>query len=132
MNIDIDIAENNLKEAATLLNTVLADEYLLYTKTRNAHWNIQGNNFNELPKVFESQYDLLDVIIDDTAERVRSLGHFALGSLKDFLTVARLSKQNDDFTDQNHIIQTLLEDHESVIRFLRKDIKNFSDEYKDL
>jgi starvation-inducible DNA-binding protein len=131
MKPNIDISDNNLKEVATLLNTLLADEYLLYTKTRNAHWNIQGKNFNELHKFFESQYDFLDIIIDDTAERVRSVGHYALGSLKDFLKVARLSEQNDDFSDQDHIIQTLLVDHESIIRSLNKDIIIVTD-YKDL
>jgi starvation-inducible DNA-binding protein len=131
MKPNIDISDNNLKEVATLLNTLLADEYLLYTKTRNAHWNIQGKNFNELHKFFESQYDLLDIIIDNTAERVRSVGHYALGSLKDFLKVARLSEQNDDFSDQDHIIQTLLVDHESIIRSLNKDIIIVTD-YKDL
>jgi starvation-inducible DNA-binding protein len=78
--------------------------------------------FIEMHKLFESQYEALDIIIDDTAERVRALGHFALGSLKNFLEVARLSEQNDDFTDQDHILNTLLEDHESIIRTLRRDI----------
>jgi starvation-inducible DNA-binding protein len=132
MKSNIDISDKKLKEVSTLLNTLLADEYLLYTKTRNAHWNIQGKNFNELHKFFESQYDSLDVFIDDIAERVRTLGHFALGSLKDFLKVARLSEQNEDFTDQDHIIQTLLEDHEALIRSLRKDITIVSDDNKDL
>jgi starvation-inducible DNA-binding protein len=132
MNPEIEISKENLKQSATLLNTMLADEYLLYTKTRNAHWNIQGNNFIEMHKLFESQYDALDVIIDDTAERVRALGHFALGSMKNFLAVARLSEQNDNFNNQNHILQSLLEDHEAVIRTMRRDITIISDEYKDL
>jgi starvation-inducible DNA-binding protein len=132
MKLNIEVSAENLKEVAILLNTLLSDEYLLYTKTRNAHWNIQGKNFNELHKFFESQYDVLDTIIDDTAERIRALGHFALGSLKDFLAVTRLSEQNDDFTDQDHIIQTLLEDHESIIRSLRKGITLVADECKDL
>jgi starvation-inducible DNA-binding protein len=132
MKPDIEISPENLKEAATLLNTMLADEYLLYTKTRNAHWNIQGKNFIEMHKLFESQYDALDIIIDDTAERVRALGHFALGSFKNFLNVTRLSEQNDDFTDQDHILRTLLEDHESIIRTLRRDITIIADQYKDL
>lgn len=132
MKPSIEISNENLKEVTTLLNTLLADEYLLYTKTRNAHWNVQGENFNELHKFFESQYDSLDIIIDDTAERVRALGHFALGSLKNFLKVARLIEQNDDFGDENHIIQTLLKDHESIIRSLRKDITIIADEFKDL
>ena len=132
MKPDIEISPENLKESATLLNTMLADEYLLYTKTRNAHWNIQGKNFIEMHKLFESQYDALDIIIDDTAERVRALGHFALGSFKNFLNVTRLSEQNDDFTDQDHILRTLLEDHESIIRTLRRDITIIADQYKDL
>jgi starvation-inducible DNA-binding protein len=132
MKPEIEISIENLKGSATLLNTMLADEYLLYTKTRNAHWNIQGKNFLEMHKLFESQYEALDIIIDDTAERVRALGHFALGSLKNFLDVARLSEQNDDFTDQDHILNTLLEDHESIIRTLRRDITAVSDQYKDL
>ena len=41
MKPNIEISIENLKEAATLLNTLLADEYLLYTKTHSAHWNIQ-------------------------------------------------------------------------------------------
>ena len=132
MKPNIDISDNNLKQVAARLNTLLADEYVLYTKTRKAHWNIQGKNFNEMHKFFESQYDVLDVIIDDTAERVRELGHFELGSLKEFLKVSRLSEQNENLSDQNLIIKKLLEDHESIIRSIRKDITVIAEEYKDL
>ena len=130
MKPNIEISSDNLHEIATLLNTLLADEYLLYTKTRNAHWNIQGSNFIEMHKFFENQYDQLDIIIDDVAERIRALGHFALGSLKDFLAIARLSEQNDDFTDQKHIVETLLEDHESIIRSIRKEIEKVGVDYR--
>ena len=43
-----------------------------------------------------------------------------------------MSEQNDDFSDQDHIIQTLLVDHESIIRSLCKDIITISAEYKDI
>lgn len=132
MKPNIEIAANHLKGVALLLNTVLADEYVLYTKTRNAHWNIQGQNFIELHKFFESQYDALDIIIDDVAERVRALGHFALGSLKDFTEITRLSDHNQDFTDQNHIIQTLLDDHEATIRSLRNDVALIAEKHSDV
>jgi starvation-inducible DNA-binding protein len=131
MTPNIEIDENHLKEGELLLNTLLADEYVLYTKTRNAHWNIQGQNFIELHKFFENQYQTLNIIIDDVAKRVRALGHFALGSLKDFIAVTRLNENNRDFTDQNHIIQSLLENHESLIRSLRKDITATA-EHRDL
>jgi starvation-inducible DNA-binding protein len=132
MKPNIEIADNHLKEVAILLNTLLADEYVLYTKTRKAHWNVQGPNFIALHKFFESQYELLDVIIDDVAERIRALGHFALASLTDFTAVARVSDHNQDFSDQKNIIDTLLEDHEITIRSLRKDIVVTADEYRDL
>ncbi len=132
MKPNIEIAEHNTKDVAFLLNTLLADEYLLFTKTRNAHWNIQGQNFSELHKFFESQYAALDIIIDDVGERVRALGHFALGSLKDFIAVARLSEHNDDFSVPNHIIQTLLEDHEALVRSLRREIPVIADKHHDL
>lgn len=132
MKPTIDIAENHLKEIALQLNTLLADEYVLYTKTRNAHWNVQGPNFMELHKLFQIQYELIDGTIDDVAERVRSLGHFALGSMKDFMAVARLSEHNHEFSDELHILKTLLEDHESIIRILRKEIPGVSDAQKDI
>ncbi len=131
MNTNIEISNENLKKVATLLNNLLADEFLLYTKTLNAHWNVQGKNFMELHKLFESQYIPLAGFIDSIAERIRSLGHFALGSLKNFLQVTRLSEQNDNFNNQDHIIQSLLLDHESVIRSLRKEITIVGEEIKD-
>jgi starvation-inducible DNA-binding protein len=132
MKPNIDISETNIKAVALSLNTLLADEYILYTKTRNAHWNIQGVNFIELHKFFESQYDAMDIMIDDIAERVRAVGHFAVGTLKDFISLTRLSEHNHDFSDPKHIIQTLLDDHESVIRSLRKEISAASDLHRDL
>ncbi|MBK7497839.1 MAG: DNA starvation/stationary phase protection protein [Ignavibacteriales bacterium] len=132
MKPNIEISEINLKASALLLNTLLADEYLLYTKTRSAHWNVQGQNFIEMHNFFETQYDSLEVIIDNVAERVRALGHFALGSLKDFIDITRLIEHNNDFTDNKNILQTLLEDHESIVRFLRKDISLSDEKHRDL
>lgn len=131
MKPNIEIAENHLLEVATLLNTLLADEYVLYTKTRNAHWNVEGADFMALHKFFEAQYEALNVFVDDVAERVRTLGHFALGSLKDFIAVARLSEHNEDFSTPDHIIQTLLGDHEALIRTLRENIERTGGEHKD-
>lgn len=129
---NIEISDANLKESATLLNTLLADEFVLYTKTRNAHWNIQGSGFYELHKFFEDQYDELAGMIDEVAERVRQLGHFAIGTLKDFIAITRMSESNYEFSNQQQIVRTLLEDHETIIRILRRDAGQVSDKYKDM
>lgn len=131
MKPNIEISEKNLKEVSTILNNLVADEYVLYTKTRNAHWNIEGPGFMELHKFFETQYDALDLIIDEVAERVRSLGHYSLGSLKDFLSITNLTEEHNDFSRQKQVIQSLLNDHETIIRSLRKNITVVTENCKD-
>lgn len=132
MKPTLGIPDKDIEEIVTILNTLLADEYVLYTKTRNAHWNINGPNFFELHKFFETQYEVIDVMIDEIAERVRSLGHFALGSLKDFLSVTHMEVEKHDFSNPEQIIQTLVNDHEIIIRIIRNEIAPISDKYRDL
>lgn len=83
MRTDIGISDKNRESVVKLLNNLLADEYLLYTKMRNFHWNVKGMYFHDLHKFFESQYEVLDEIVDETAERARSLGGEAAGTMKE-------------------------------------------------
>jgi len=130
MKPNIEISDKNRQNVADILNTLLSDEYILYTQTRNAHWNIIGGNFSELHKFFESQYEILDEIIDDVAERVRSIGHYSLGSLKDFLRMARIA-ENKALSKEKDAIQTLLAGHETIIQALRKEIQHVTEKYMD-
>ena len=130
MKPDIGITEKNLQAVANELQKVLADEFVLYTKTRNYHWNVEGGSFIELHKLYEGQYEQLDEIMDDVAERIRQLGHYAEAQLKDFVQLTRLGEEGYT-TDQKKQLQNLLADHESIIRNLRKNIDVFTDKYKD-
>ncbi len=132
MKPNIGIADKNLKNVATLLNELVADEYVLYTKTRRYHWNVQGMYFNDLHKFFEGQYQQLDEIVDGTAERIRQLGHFALGTMNSFLKVTRLLETSEDKLDAKGMLQNLLADHETIIRLLRENIGKCNDDYKDV
>ena len=130
MKANIGLSDKNSKEIAGVLNKILADEYLLYTKTRNYHWNIEGSNFTEMHLFYESQYTTIDEAIDEVAERVRQIGHYAQGRLKDFIKQSQLVEQEYS-TDQKTQIQNLLDDHEAIIRFLRLHIDVFTSKYKD-
>jgi len=115
----------------TFLNLLLADEFVLYTKTRTAHWNVDGANYFELHVFLENQYNALDEIIDDTAEQIRSLGHFALGSLKDFLSLAQMSFRKDNFSNSGEIFETLRTDNKAIISMIQHEINPISDVFKD-
>jgi starvation-inducible DNA-binding protein len=131
MKPNIDISDKNRQEVADILNVLLADEYVLYTKTRNAHWNIVGSNFMELHKFFEGQYEAIDETIDSVAERIRTLGHYSLGTLKDFLKLTHLS-ENVALSNEKDALKALLEGHEVIIQNIRKDIITINDKHKDL
>ena len=70
-----NLTEAQQKSAVNILTRALADEYVLYTKTRNYHWNVTGPRFHDLHKLFESQYEILDEKIDELAEFIRYFGH---------------------------------------------------------
>lgn len=130
MKTNIGLSDKNSKEVASVLNKILANEYLLYTKTRNYHWNIEGSNFMEMHLFYESQYNTIDELIDEIAERVRQIGHYAQGRLKDFIKQSQLVEQ-EYTSDQKSQLKNLLDDHETIIRFLRLHIDVFTDKYKD-
>ena len=130
MEPKIGIQDEQRWRVVEILNTALSDEFVLYTVTRNFHWNVGGPQFSELHEFFDEQYQQLNTVVDDVAERVRSLGGRALGTLHDFLQHARL-KEHHELSDPSEMIAALLSDHETVIRALRGDVELCSDEYGD-
>lgn len=132
MTPGIGISDDNLFRTAQVLNSLLADEFLLYLKTRNAHWNVEGPDFYNKHKFFEEQYEQLDNIMDDVAERVRKLGHYAPATLKDYLQLTRLTEQSREDNSGTGFIKELLADHESVIIFLRERITFVANGLKDV
>jgi starvation-inducible DNA-binding protein len=131
MEAKIGIEQKLLGKGAYELSRILANEFLLYTKTRNAHWNVEGPDFYSAHKFFEDQYELLDEVMDDVAERIRSLGHYAPATLKEYLKLTKLSEQSREENTKTGFIKELLSDHEAVIIHLRENIKIFMDEFHD-
>jgi starvation-inducible DNA-binding protein len=131
MNTNIGIADKNRKAVAVELAKLLADEFVLYTKTRNAHWNIEGEDFHSMHLFFESQYEQLDETMDNVAERIRQLGHYAPATLKEFLELTHLTEKMGEKNNSRGFIKELLADHEGIIIFLRENVNRFADDFKD-
>jgi len=131
MGTIIGINAENRQAVANELIRLLADEFILYTKTRNAHWNVEGVDFHSMHLFFESQYEQLDEIMDGVAERIRQLGHFAPATVKSFLELTHLTEKVADKNDSLTFIKELLEDHESIIEFIRGNVEPFASKYHD-
>lgn len=132
MEINIGIIEKNRKLVADELSKILADEFVLFTKTKNAHWNVEGIDFYDKHKFFEEQADQLDGFTDSVAERIRTLGHYAPASLKSYLELTQLAEPKQSKYDSQSFIKELLSDNETVINSLRKNINIFANDYEDL
>lgn len=124
------ISAKNREQAAKELNELLADEMTLYIKTLKFHWNIEGEGFHALHIFLEEQYNSLQKMIDEVAERVRKIGHFASGSMKQFISDKSLSENEDDRITPDMLTE-LAHDHDAIIRNVREMISRFEDDYED-
>ncbi len=131
MKPKIGISEKNLNNSIALLAIVLSDEMTLYMKTRKFHWNVSGESFMELHKLFQSQYTELEETIDEVAERINKLGGKTIGTMKEFAALTRLKEAPGKYPSQKEMMQELLHDHETIIIELRKDIDICTDKNKD-
>jgi starvation-inducible DNA-binding protein len=128
---NIGITDSNRQAVALALSKILADEYVLYTKTKNAHWNVEGIDFHAKHIFFEGQFGQLDEIVDNVAERIRSIGHYTPATLQSFLSLTHLTEASRSNNDSKGFITELLNDHESMIIHLRENINRFANEYGD-
>jgi starvation-inducible DNA-binding protein len=131
MNPNIGITEKDRAGVVKILNTLLADEYVLYTKTRNYHWNVVGPQFNDLHKFFGEQYEQLDEFVDEVAERARQLGGRSVATLSEFVEEARLKEHPGQYPSAEEMLENLLADHETLIRQLRADAEAAANKYHD-
>lgn len=131
-NLNTGISIENTRKVSEQLNRLLADEFVLYTKTLKFHWNIEGKDFHALHVFLEEQYGELQIIIDEIAERIRKIGHFPNGSLKQFIANATLKEHTDDSRITESMLTELVDDHETLIRNLRNLIDEFEEKLEDM
>ncbi len=118
MKIDIGISDQDRELLAGDLSRLLADSYSLYLKTHNFHWNVTGPMFQTLHVMFEEHYNELALAVDEIAERIRALGHFAPGSYSAFAKLGSVPESNE-VPEATEMIRLLVEAHEVVARTAR-------------
>ncbi len=130
--MNIGISESNRKTISLALSKLLADEYVLFTSTKNAHWNVEGSDFYDKHKLFDEQAGQLATILDRVAERIRTIGYPAPAALKTFLELTHLTESQSNTHRSKEFIAALLYGHETIIRYLRENINLFSNDYEDM
>jgi starvation-inducible DNA-binding protein len=85
----IDLSEKTRRNVIVILNERLSDAIDLQSQVKQAHWNVKGPHFIALHELFDKISDAMLEQIDETAERITSLGGTAEGTVA---VAARRSK----------------------------------------
>jgi starvation-inducible DNA-binding protein len=131
MNLHSELGREQLNGVVTMLNVVLAEECLLYSKTRNCYWNLCGAPSPPVRALLEQQYDQLSDIIDHVSDCLRGKGAQAMGTMSEFLQYARLGQHLGEGPPPTRVIAHLLDDHEAITRSLEGDRAVCAEEFKD-
>ena len=116
--IDIGIDEKDRRTIAEGLSRLLADNFSLYLKTHNFHWNVKGPMFQTLHVMFMEQYNELWNALDEIAERIRALGFPAPGTYGEFTRLSSI-KDEEGVPSAQQMIRSLVEGQEAVARTAR-------------
>jgi starvation-inducible DNA-binding protein len=118
MKFETGIPEKDRGLIAQGLSRLLADSYILYLKTHNFHWNVEGAMFNTLHEMFMTQYTELWNALDLIAERIRALGSYAPGSYKKYVQLSSIPEAEEGVRAMD-MVKQLLEGHEAVCKTAR-------------
>ncbi|MBV8430536.1 MAG: DNA starvation/stationary phase protection protein, partial [Solirubrobacterales bacterium] len=115
-----DLTADGTRDISGALNTVLADVFALYLKTKNFHWHLSGPHFRDYHLMFDEQGEQLFAMTDDIAERVRKIGGPTLKSIGQIARMQRVLDNEADYVDPEDMLTELCEDNKTLAARLRE------------
>jgi len=125
-----DLSSNAAKSVKDALNTILADSFALYLKTKNFHWHVSGPHFRDYHLMLDEQAAQIFASTDDIAERVRKTGNVTLRSIGDIARHQTLKDNDKDFVAPEDMLKELRDDNLKLVESLRE-AKDIADQAKD-
>ena len=100
-----------------LLKKYLAENFALYLKTLNFHWNVEGVRFIQLHSFFQDIYEDLENATDVIAEHIRSLDAYVPGSFSRYSELSEIEDEKNILTAED-MIKQIQEDNQVILRTL--------------
>ena len=110
-----DIGSESVKEISAALNTLLADVFTLYLKTKNFHWHMSGPHFRDYHLLLDEHADQIFAMTDDIAERVRKIGGTTIRSVSHIARLQRIADNDADFVEPGDMLAELMEDNKGLV-----------------
>jgi starvation-inducible DNA-binding protein len=125
-----DLPKAAVDKISASLNTLLADAFALYVKTKNFHWHTSGRHFRDYHLMLDEQSDAIFATTDQLAERVRKLGGTTLRSIGQIGKLQTIQDNNESFVPPREMLRELMEDNKHIAAAMRKTHK-LCDDHED-
>ena len=125
-----DISPEAVDKISAALNTLLADAFALYVKTKNFHWHVSGRHFHDYHLMLDEQSDAIFASTDQLAERVRKLGGRTVRSIGQIGKLQTIKDNNEDYVPPRDMLRELMEDNKHMAAAMRKAHK-LCDDHED-
>jgi starvation-inducible DNA-binding protein len=125
-----DLPQAAVDKISASLNTLLADAFALYLKTKNFHWHVSGRHFHDYHLMLDEQSDAIFATTDQFAERVRKLGGATVRSIGQISRLQTIQDNNESYVSPREMLRELMEDNKQMAAAMRKAHK-LCDEHAD-
>ena len=125
-----DLPSEAVAKISAALNTLLADAFALYLKTKNFHWHVSGRHFRDYHLMLDEQSDAIFATTDQLAERVRKIGGTTLRSISQVSKLQTIKDNNDEYVPPREMLRELMEDNKHIAAAMRK-AHELCDEHED-
>src|SRR4026209_198809 len=115
-----DLGDNARRDISGALNSLLADVFALYLKTKNFHWHVSGPHFRDYHLLLDEQGEQIFASTDDIAERVRKIGGTTLRSISQIGELQNIKDNNADFVPAHEMLRELMNDNKFVAASMRE------------
>lgn len=123
-----DIPSETREKVNQILGQLLADAIDLHYQTKQAHWNVKGENFIALHQLFDSVASEVIEAVDTIAERIMQLGGSAQGTIRVAAKKSRLAEYPLDIEGSQQHVDAL----SSALAAFNKTARKAIDETDDM
>ena len=115
-----DLPQEAVDKISVAVNTLLADAFALYLKTKNFHWHISGRHFRDYHLLLDEQSDQIFATTDQLAERIRKLGGNTLRSIGQIAKLQTIEDNDEDYVPPREMLRELMRDNKHLAAEMRK------------
>jgi starvation-inducible DNA-binding protein len=124
---DIGLKIKDSKVLVDKLNSLLANYEIYYQNLRNFHWNVSGPNFFELHAKFEELYNAANLGIDETAERILTLGERPFSSFAEYIENSEI-KEAKNIKDGKKMVEIVRDNLNTLLKLEREALETAAEQ----